>query len=245
MPSANGFVFHFPGLRSLAGLALAGCAFGSMASDWQVARKAEGREGINTWVRPVPGLAVKAFKGETEVPYPVWSVVALIADTSGLERWVYQCRSARQVDGRPPEQIYMRFKGIWPAAGRDVLFETQLRQQDNGQITLQSRNVDGMPLDDDLVRIPMLNNTFTLTPLPGRWTRVTFETRVDIGGMVPSWLANMVATDAPWHTLKGMHSRLKDKEGYPHVKGPTDLPAHYLKGRTLQLPEAHLQPSSK
>jgi len=208
---------------------------------WEPVRKGEGREGVSTWVRPVPGLSLKAFRGVTEVPYTALAVLALIADIPNLDDWIYQCRSARQLDGLPPEQTYTRFKGIWPASDRDVLIETHVSQLDDGSILVDSVNVDGHPLDKDYVRIPGLHNSFKLTPLPGRWTRVEFDTQVDIGGMVPTWLANLVATDAPLRTLEGMHHELEDKDGYPKVKSVNDLPAYYLRGKPLVLPDVHLQ----
>ncbi|MFY9810302.1 START domain-containing protein [Aquabacterium sp.] len=206
---------------------------------WEPVRQSDERGGIQTWVRTVEGQSIKAFRGVTEVPHTALAVLALMADIPQLHTWVYQCRSARQVKNLPPEQTYARFRGIWPASDRDVLLVTQVSQQPDGSILVDSRNVDGYPLSDDDVRIPSLRNTFRLVPLKGRWTRVEFETQVDVGGLVPSWLANLVATDAPLHTLQGMRKRLDEHNKY-QIKSIDELPTYYLKGKPPVLSAEHL-----
>lgn len=206
---------------------------------WEPVHKSDEREGIQTWVRPVEGQALKAFRGVTEMPHTALAVLALIADIPHLHKWVYQCRSARQLKDRPPEQTYARFRGIWPASDRDVLLVTQVQQQADGSIVVDSRHVDGFPLSEDFVRMPSLHNTFRLTPLKGRWTRIEFETQVDVGGMIPSWLANLVATDAPLHTLRDMRKRLNDHDQY-QIRSMDELPSYYLQGQPLVLPPEHL-----
>ncbi|HEX5374166.1 MAG TPA: START domain-containing protein [Aquabacterium sp.] len=208
-------------------------------STWEPVRKSDEREGIQTWVRPVEGQSIKAFRGVTEMPHSALAVLALIADIPHLHKWVYQCRSARQLKDRPPEQTYTRFRGIWPASDRDVLLTTQVYQQDDGSIVVDSRQVDGYPLSEDFVRMPSLHNTFRLTPLKARWTRIEFETQVDVGGMIPSWLANLVATDAPLHTLQGMRKRLDDHDKY-QIQSVDELPTYYLQGKPLVFSTEHL-----
>lgn len=211
---------------------------------WEPVRKSDEREGIQTWVRPVEGQSIKAFRGVTEVPHTALAVLALIADIPHLHKWVYQCRSARQVKNLPPEQTYARFRGIWPASNRDVLLVTHVSQEPDGSVLVDSRNVDGYPLSDDDVRMPSLHNTFRLTPLKGRWTRIEFETQVDVGGMIPAWLANLVATDAPLHTLQGMRKRLDDHDKY-QIQSVDELPTYYLQGKPLVFSAEHLGASGE
>lgn len=205
---------------------------------WEPMNQAQGREAVNTWSRPVDGMTVKAFRGVTEVPYNVLSVLALLADTKALPNWVFQMQSAETPAGQSPDRVYARFKGIWPASDRDVLFRTSVTQGKDGVVLVESHQQDGMPAQDGYVRMPYLNNVFRLTPLDGGWTRVEFETTIDLGGLVPGWLANAVSTRAPLVTLQGMHQQLK-KPAY-QIKSPAELPGHYGRG-FLVLPERHLK----
>ena len=163
---------------------------------------------------------------------------AVLADTRNLANWIYQGQFSEHPASLPPDNIYMRFNGIWPASDRDVLFRTTVSQQ--GEFVLvESRNIDGYPLNNSYVRVARLSNLFRLTPLKGGWTRVEFETLVDLGGMVPAWLANIVATKAPLVTLQGLQQQVK-KPAY-QIKSGADLPQHYHQGGPLVLPEWHLK----
>lgn len=210
------------------------------ANDWETVRQGQGRDDVSTWVRSVDGMTVKAFKGVTEVHYSALTVLALLADTSGLNNWVYHCKASGPAEKFPADHTYARFKGIWPASDRDVMFRSTVSQQADGAIVVDSNQVEGYPQQDGHVRMPYLHNTFKLVPLKGNWTRVEFETQVDLGGLVPDWLANAVSTKAPLVTLEGLRKQV----ALPRyqVKSFNELPAHYHKGKPMVLPEGHLAP---
>jgi len=215
----------------------AAMAQGSTAG-WEPMNQSAGREAVNTWSRPVEGMTVKAFRGVTEVPHNALSVLAVLSDTRALPAWVFQMESAQTPEGQPADRVYARFKGIWPASARDVLFRTSVSQGKDGVILVESRQVEGMPPQEGYVRMPYLNNVFRLTPLDGGWTRVEFETAIDLGGMVPGWLANAVSTRAPLVTLQKLHQQIK-KPAY-QIKSPAELPGHYGRG-LIVLPERPLK----
>jgi hypothetical protein len=211
------------------------------ANNWEPVRKGQGREDVSTWVRSVDGMAVKAFRGVTEVHQSTLAVLALLSDIPNLSSWIYQCRSSEQPAGMPGEQTYARFRGIWPASDRDVLMVSSVSQQPDQSIVVDSRQMEGYPAQSGFVRMPFLHNTFRLVPLKGGWTRVEFDTQVDLGGLVPTWLANLVATNAPLTTLEGMRQQLQSKPKY-QIKSIDALPAYYLKGSPLVMPPEHLAP---
>jgi hypothetical protein len=172
-------------------------------------------------------MQVNAFKGVTELPYSIPVVLSLLSDTSNLHNWIFNCRHAERLSGLPADQVYLQFKGVWPASDRDVLVRRHASQLPNGGALVETREIDGHPAHPDYVRMRMLRNTFRLTPMPGEWTKLEFETQVDVGGMIPSWIANLVSTKAPRVTLEGIHSQIKR----PQYQGQKmrDLPAGFLK----------------
>jgi hypothetical protein len=206
---------------------------------WRLMSQGEGREGVTTWSRRVDGLAVKAFRGSTDMHQTVPVILAVLADLPKLPLWIYQCQLARQLPGLPLNHTYVQFKGMWPAAERDVLMHSTVSQQDDGSILLESRQADGYALQDGFVRVPYLHNSFRLMPLKGGWTRLTFETQVDPGGLLPAWLINLVATQAPVITIDGLRRQAR-LPAY-QIKSLDSLPTHYLKGRMLVIPPEHLQ----
>lgn len=222
-----------------AAVLLTGALAAQAADNWEPIRQGgSGREDIATWVRPVEGMAVKAFRGQTEVHASAYVVLALLADTRNLANWIYQGQFSEHPANLQADHIYMRFNGIWPASDRDVLFRTTV-SQDGDAVLVESHNVEGMPLNNNYVRVQKLQNTFRLVPLKGGWTRVEFETLVDLGGMVPAWLANMVSTKAPLVTLQGLQQQIK-KPAY-QIKSGADLPMQYSREGRLVLPAWHLK----
>lgn len=209
---------------------------------WEAIERGEGREGIRTWVRAVPGQAVKQFRGETEVPYSVLAVLALLADVPNMKHWVFQCEAASSPKGLPADRMHLQFKGLWPADPRDVLISTRITQTSDGLVHVRSQAVDGLPVDPARVRMPMLSNTFKLTPLPGEWTRIEFQTQVDLGGQVPTWLANLVSTRAPLVTLQGIQKRLP-QPAY-QIRSLKELPMHLYDGPPPFVPADHLKSGS-
>ncbi|MFT3855960.1 MAG: START domain-containing protein [Aquabacterium sp.] len=222
----------------LLGAVLMGWTLACAASNaWEPVRQGNSREDISTWVRSEDGMAVKAFRGVTEVNQSTLNALALLADIPNLSNWIFKCASATVPSGYSADHTYARFNGVWPASPRDVLFKTVVTQQADGVIVVDSRQVAGYPPADDHVRMPFLHNVFRLTPLKGGWTRVEFETQIDLGGLVPTWLANLVSTQAAEVTLSGMQREI-GKARYK-VRSVDDLPAYYFHGKTLTLPPDH------
>jgi START domain len=226
-------------------MALATCFMGwallaTAGTDWEsTGETGEGRETVRTWARSVDGMAVKAFKGVTEVHHTTPEVLSLLSDTANLHNWVFNVRQGSHLAGQPTANVYLQFKGIWPAADRDVLVKRQASQLPSGLVLVETREVDGHPEQDGYVRMRMLRNTFKLTPLPGQWTRIEFETQIDVGGLIPAWIANIVSTKAPRVTLEGIHRQIN----LPKYQGRTvsDLPSGFSKdGAVLKLPPEHL-----
>lgn len=195
-----------------AALADAGSSRPEPTSEWQLAREAEERGEVTTWVRPVEGHTLKAFKGEVEVPHSMLTVFAVLADVQRYPEWVFQCSKARLMPEYGFDIAYVHIQGIWPVSDRDAVTRSEIFQDsETGAITLHTRERHGLhPTQEDTVRIPVLDNKFILTPLPDGWTRITFDTFVDPGGSIPAWLANLVAIRAPRDTLESMAELMDD-----------------------------------
>ena len=191
---------------------------------WEPVRQASDRDEVNTWVRPVEGNPIKAFRGQVDVPHPMLTALAVLSDIPNFPAWVFQCHAAEMRDDWGSEHARIMIKGIWPVSDRDVLVHSRLEQDPQTlTITVYSQATDQvLPPQDKYVRLPALENMFRLEPLPDGWTRVTFQTFVDPGGSIPAWLANFVATRAPLTTLRGMKKEMEN-EKY-HISSIEELP---------------------
>lgn len=205
---------------------------------WKPIHRGRGREDISTWVRAEPGMPVKAFRGATDVQYPILHVLAVLADVDAFPRWIFQCKVARRSPDMPENRFYMRFDGIWPVSDRDVYLETTVTQEPGSHAVLDaSQEVHHMPETHGCVRIPHLRNQWLLTPLAEGWTKVDFQTLVDPGGMVPGMVADLVATRTPVETLEGLQRQLKQPRY--RIQGIDELPEYFRCDGKLFVPKDH------
>lgn len=162
---------------------------------------------VRTWVKDVPGASVKAFRGVVEVPSSSLQVLGVLDGVDDFPRWVFQCKAAKRIAGGG---LYLRFRGIWPVTDRDVAVRSEVKLVES-QIQIETTASDLMPEHDGYVRIPQLHNRFILEPLAGQGTRITFETFVDPGGVVPAFISNLVAKKGPLVTLTGLKDILSSR----------------------------------
>lgn len=198
------------------------------AEEWELKREAKTREDISVWVKPVAGNPLNAFRGQTEAPWPLLTALAVLADVEQFPEWVFQTSEAYFLEQHGPDLAYLHIKGIWPVSDRDGIARTRIHQDPDTLVTTVHSVAapEVLPAHEDRVRLPALDNKFVLEPLDDGWTRITFETFVDPGGMIPAWLANLVAIRAPLLSLRGMQQRMT-------------LPQYHLRDKSqlsLQLP---------
>ena len=196
----------FLGLVLAAGLAVAD------AGEWRQVREARERGDVSTWVKPVEGNPLNAFKGRIEVPHSMERVMIVLGDMERFPEWVFQCDDVElRLDEWGADVARMMIKGIWPVSDRDIMVRSTLHQDpETLTITIQSQaDPDILEAQEGYVRVPELDNLFLIEPLDDGWTRVTFRTFVDPGGAIPKWLANLVATRAPLWTLQRMYRQME------------------------------------
>ncbi|MBQ0754396.1 MAG: hypothetical protein KBT87_06705 [Gammaproteobacteria bacterium] len=210
-------------------------------SSWEKVRHAKQRGDVTTWVRPVPGNPLKAFKGQIEVPHNMLTVFAVFGDIERFPQWVYQCDYARLLPELGNDIAYIHIAGIWPVDDRDVVARTTLSQDPNTlAISVHTVAVKSLyPEQKKTVRIPNLESSFIMEPLHDGWTRLTFETFADPGGAIPAWLANLVATRAPRDTLEDMHKLMP--EAQYQINDIAELPPQFPQLTSMVFPNAKIQ----
>ena len=174
--------------------------------EWQPVKSPQDPMEVRTWVKPVAGASIKAFRGEVELPYSWLEVLTILDRIELYPQWVFRCASARRAEGGG---LYLNFKGVWPVSDRDVYTRSRVVVDDEVISILTENNEAVIDDHDGFVRIPTLENSFEVIPLASGNTRVVFTTYVDPGGSVPRWLSNFVATSGPLETLQGMRQMLE------------------------------------
>lgn len=174
---------------------------------WESTSESDKIGTVSTWRREIPGADVKQFRGEIIIEHPTLEVLLTIDTPKDLVKWVYFCRASK---GVPPNFSYMEYKGVWPVASRYVTVKSDSWIED-GVIYISSRNIDNAgPEPKNMVKLREFHNLFEITPLSRNTTKVRFTAFVDLGGRLPSWLANAISSRAPRVTLLGMRDLLDE-----------------------------------
>lgn len=205
---------------------------------WEKVRDAKKRGEVTTWVRPVPGNPLKAFKGQIEVPHNMLTIFAVFSDVQRFSEWVYQCDQARLLPELGHDIAYIHIAGIWPVDDRDVVARTSISQNpDTLAISAQTVAASNLyPKQKKTVRIPRFTSSFIMEPLSDGWTRLTFESFADPGGAIPAWLANLVAVRAPRDTLEDMRKLMP--EAQYQISDASELPPQFPQVMNMVFPNA-------
>jgi hypothetical protein len=170
-------------------------------------------EGITVYRREVPGRDVYAFRGDIVIDAHVSEIIGVMMDVSKHTEWMYKCidsRILKQVDEQHAIG-YTRVDAPWPISDRDAVIDTKVTYSDGGRrVRMDFHGIDGrdmLAVPDDVVRMPRLDGFYDLHEYAPGKTKIRYEAISDIGGKVPTWMANLAARDLPHLTL----ARLRDR----------------------------------
>ncbi len=173
-------------------------------------------DGVKIWKLDIPDAVMPGFRGEARIAASAEQILAAIKDVDSHTEWMHRCADARllRVVDEQETILYNRTDSPWPVWDRDVVVSSRIeRAADGSQISVLFRNVDAeeMPVQDDAVRMPRLEGSYTLTAISPEETQVTYTVEVDVGGSIPGWVAEMVARDLPYKTLTSLRQRTQSR----------------------------------
>ena len=192
-------------------LACSICEFGYAQTAWQLKKN---RDGINIYTREIEGSRIKQVKVTCVVEATLSQLTALLMDAPAHTRWVYNTKESyliRQVAGH--HQVYYSQTSLpWPMTNRDVVVDMTLSQDPVTKIL----QVDGhsvgaiLPEKKGIVRVPMSQVNWTVTPRADHGLDVVYIAQADPGGTMPAWLINAFITKGPLETFIKLRELVKE-----------------------------------
>jgi len=173
-------------------------------------------DSIRVYSRKTPDSPIKEIKVITEMQTDLSSLVALMKDVDNHKNWAYANKKARILEKH--NEFSWVFYGYsdapWPVQDRDMVVIASLRQDSVSRIVTNSGkcNPGYIPEKKGVVRIPDCRSKWTLDPIGEGLVQVSLQIRIDLGGMLPAWLINMVSSKGPYQTLKNMEEAVKQPE---------------------------------
>jgi hypothetical protein len=170
--------------------------------------------------------SINELKLVTTVPTSMPVLLQFLSDVDHFPIWVYRCVEAREVErmSRAEGVYYSRMDFPWPLRDRDFFARSRARVEQGGKVVIIE--VEGEPDYEaerhQVVRIPMLKVTWTLTELAPEKIRVEYYLHTDPGGNLPNWMINMAIDKGPSETMQNIRSRLvsyhRQQAGQAHMR---------------------------
>lgn len=170
-------------------------------------------DGIKVWRLEIPGRELPGFRGETIISAPAERIVAVLKQVERHTQWMHRCSASEIIERFNEEHvvIYNRTDTPWPVWDRDAILDTFFTHSADGKlITLSFKNTDPKlrSVPAKVIRMPRLEGSYRMWKLDRDRTKVVYQVEVDIGGSVPTFIAERVARDMPYETLSRLRARV-------------------------------------
>lgn len=169
------------------------------------------------YTRQVPGAQLKAFRAVTQFKVPMKTVVAAITDVEAAKHWFHMCKTMEMIsepDSNGDYISYMITDAPWSIKDRDVYIQNVVHQdKETKAVTITVNDMQNFSEEKDgMVRIPEMFARWKITPLDESSTQVELIGHGEPGGMIPTWVANLVATDMPKNSFKNLRDVVQQEK---------------------------------
>lgn len=98
----------------------------------------------------------------------------------------------------------------WPVENRELTLKVQM-SVDTTSASIFIHSFDyTKPVPDDMIRVPLFDASWKIV-VGAVSLSVTYTLRIDPGGMVPAWLANLAMAEGPFVSFKKLKEQLEKK----------------------------------
>ena len=150
---------------------------------------------------------------ETILQTSLSGLAAVILDIGNYPHWSFNTKKAYVLKQISPSELYFysEINSPWPASNRDLAVHLHITQEPVSKaMHIRSDEVPNfIPPKENIVRVPLSRETWTVTPLGPTTIRVEYELEIDPGASAPAWLVNSFATKGPYETFKNLREQIK------------------------------------
>ncbi len=163
-------------------------------------------DGIKVYSKMEDNSLIKTVKAETELKTTLSALFYLLTDVDNQPNWVYNCKKAEilKYEDNLHWYYYTQIDAPWPVTDRDAVTYVETKQ-DPASKTIIMKSVavpDFIPESPEYVRIPELVSYWIFEPLANGKIRVTLKLKINLGGIIPQWVTNLLVSRGPFNTMK-------------------------------------------
>jgi hypothetical protein len=192
----------------------------SAQSAWRLKRD---QNGIKIYMRDSEHSSFNEIKVEMMIQAKPSALAALLLDVPNHAKWVYNVRSATVLKRISAEEcfFYEDINSPFPATDRDLVVHFKISQDSITKVvTVSAIDVpDYIPPKKNIVRVPVSNETWKVTPVANDKLRIEYFLQIDPGGSIPAWLINNFAEKGPYESFRHLQEQV-DKPAYKNAVIP-------------------------
>jgi hypothetical protein len=179
-------------------------------NDWQLKKD---QDGIKVYTKSTENSHYDELKVEMTLTATLSSLAALILDIDNYHNWSFNTEKAYVLKRVGPGDLYFYelIHSPWPASNRDLPVHLQI-SQDPGTKSMSVRSTcipDLVPLQKDVVRVPLSIEEYVVTPLPRGKIQIEYRLKLDPGAGAPAWLINLFSVKGPFETFSHVRQQLQ------------------------------------
>lgn len=185
-------------------------------SGWE---EVDRKEDITVFVRKAEGSKLKEVKIKGKITCPLSELVKALEDVDAHGKWVKSTIESKTLDKAAVNDFhyYISTDMPYPVKNRDVVIH-YYREQDPATKKVRI-NFDGvsdkLDAQKKFVRIPFFKAYYNITPKANKVQELEYYFKVDPGGSIPNWIANMAMTKGPMDTIESLFELIRSG----HYKG--------------------------
>jgi len=170
--------------------------------------------GITVTRRETPGKNHLEFRGRGVINAPIVNIMSAIADPVSRKEWIEGClevKVLKQINDKEAIFYYAQ-AAPWPLKDRDYIARSKFIVDEKRKwvhIKVRSIKFKGGP-KRNRQRMPFLFAKWSLKPIKkGKASWVEFWVQADPGGIIPTWIANIVTKKVPYKTMMKLRKYLR------------------------------------
>lgn len=172
------------------------------------------QNGIKVYSSQQESSAFNALRATFEADATLSQYAAAVLDIDQYKRWnsaVYNPYIVKRIN-ESELVYYSEAKAPWPVQDRYVVLHLKVTQDPASKtLTIRLKNLpDVIPQKKGFIRIKEYHANITVTPLSSTRVKVEYVARIDPGGSIPAWIANLLMDELPVKSFTQLKARLNE-----------------------------------
>jgi len=185
--------------------------------EWKLVKRGHG---INVYSRAYKNSKVKELKATAVEKCPFKVAVEIIKDANNYCKWFGMTKKLYVIKKRSEHDYDMYFVLDTPVVkNRDVVVHVTSGwdlKKNFAWVKIKSFKSD-YKKKSGCIRMPEYHGKFIVTKINDKTLKTEYILHAEVGGVLPGWLANMVAKYHPYKTGLGLQREIKNPKYYKLV----------------------------